>query len=151
MVVLLVAAATSSPPAGGTYATADHAPTVLVPAYGPAFSGSDDLLKQILGELKGLRGDVQAMRGGAVAPAGNAVGVIGARCASCHKAETAEDRGGGFVLVEKDGTPAELSLSEKRRLVRLVGKGEMPPSGKLAEAEVKQLSDYFTPSPQEKK
>jgi len=123
----------------------------LVPAYGPTYSASDDLLKQILDEVKGLRKDVQGLKAGQQPTQDGALGVVATRCLSCHQDGKAQDKGGGFVMVEKDGSLAEMSLAEKRRVVRLVGKGDMPPGGKLPEAEVKALTDYFTPKTEEQK
>ena len=122
-----------------------------VPAYGPQYSQNDDYLKQILEELKGLRKDVQGLKQQQANPQEGATGVIAARCLGCHQDGKAQDKGGAFVLVEKDGTMSELSLAEKRRIVRMVGKGEMPPGGKLADTEIKVLSDYFTPKEEQKK
>lgn len=124
----------------------------LLPAYGPSFSSSDDLLKQILEEVRGLRKDVQGLKGGTPGQQQDgALGVVGTRCLSCHQDGKAQDKGGGFVLVEKDSSLAELSLAEKRRVVRLVQKGDMPPSGKLPDAEVKLLTEFFDPAKQAEK
>lgn len=101
----------------------------LVPAYGAAYSASDDLLKQILEEIKGLRKDVQGLRLGAAGSGNTLADAVGRHCVQCHAAQVADDKGGGFVLVEKSSTLADLSLAEKRRVARLVEQGKMPPAG----------------------
>jgi len=132
--------------------TGSHAspPVATVTAYGPQYSQSDDLLKQILDELKGLRQDVKALKAAPGAQQDGALGVIATRCLACHQDGTAEDKGGGFVMVEKDAKLAELSLAEKRRITRLVSQGKMPPSGKLPDGELKQLTEFFAPKTEEK-
>jgi cytochrome c553 len=128
--------------------------TALVPAYGGAYSSTDDVLLQILAEVKGLRTDVQALKsaqtGQGQAQQG-ALGIVATRCMSCHQDGVAKDKGGEFVMVEKDSTLAELSLGEKRRIIKMVTGGKMPPSGKLSEAEVKSLSEFFNPEKKEEK
>lgn len=122
------------------------------PAYGPTYNSNDDYLKQILEELKGLRRDVQSLKAGQQpSTQDGATSILATRCLSCHQDGKAQEKGGNFVLVEKDGTLAELSLAEKRRIIRMVQKGEMPPTGKLPDSEVKSLTEFFTPKTEEKK
>lgn len=129
----------ATPPAKVVYSPSND----VVPAYGPTYSSSDDLLKQILEEVKGLRKDVQSLKQGAGQQQDGALAVIATRCLACHQDGKAQDKGGDFVLVEKDGALAELSVAEKRRIVRLTQQGKMPPTGKIADAEVKQLTEFF--------
>ena len=127
------------------------APTqIFVPAYQVSYSAQEDLLKQILIELKGLRQDIQGLTPN-TAPASNGASLLGSRCAGCHQDGVAETKGGGFVIVEKNGTLAELSLAEKRRMVRLVTQGKMPPTGALSVAEQKAISGFLSPQPQKEK
>lgn len=123
----------------------------LVPAYGGSYSQTDDLLLQIRDELKGLRKDVQSLKPGAGSQQDAAVGILAAKCLSCHQDGKAEDKGGGFVLVEKDGALTELSVPQKRTIRRLVQQGKMPPSGKLPESEVKLLTEFFAPKEEKPK
>ena len=119
---------------------------VLVPAYGPSYSPSEDFLKQILEELRGVRQELREIKGvmgGAPQGQEGALAVLSKRCASCHTDPA--QKGDGFVLVEKDGVLAEFSLAEKRRIIRLVQKGDMPPSGKLPAEEVQLIEDFFNP------
>lgn len=128
--------------------------TALIPAQGGAYSSTDDILLQMLAEIKGLRQDVQALKSaqaGQGQPQQGALGVIATRCMSCHQDGPAKDKGGDFVMVEKDGTLSELSLGEKRRIIKMTSTGKMPPSGKLSEAEVKSLSEFFSPEKKEEK
>jgi mono/diheme cytochrome c family protein len=123
-------------------------PQVLVPAYQASYSSSEDLLKQILAEVRGLRADLRAGGGGGAA---TLAGVVQQRCAQCHTSGK-EDRGGDFVLLEKDGKLAELSLNERRRLLRLVQKGEMPPPPiVLSDGEKKVLVDFVNSSSEKEK
>ncbi len=110
-------------------------PQGYVPAYQASYSASDDLLKQLVEvnkltvvELRLLRQDLQGLRGGqAPVPAGLTLqAVMVNKCAMCHGADVAQEKGAGFVLVEKDGKLAELSITEKRRVVREVENGRMP-------------------------
>lgn len=106
--------------------------------YDTGFSQEAALLKQLLDEVKGLREDVRAIAGGA-APGGTTLeAVIKNRCARCHSAERAKAAGDEFVLIEKDGKLSDLSVSQKRSVVRKVKKNEMPPPpAQLSEAEKK--------------
>jgi len=100
----------------------------LVPAYSASYSQTDDLLKQIVVELRFLRQDVQALRIGGLPPNVpiTAQAAIANKCVQCHGALVADEKGASFVLVEKDGKSAELSITEKRRVVREVEQGRMP-------------------------
>lgn len=128
--------------AGATLLVATPPGQVLVPAYQPTYSATDDLLKQILEELKGLRAEVRA---GRPAQGADVASVIKTRCAACHVAKAADEKGSGFVLIEDDGALAELSLAEKRRIKRQVEQGRMPPGQPLVEAEKKLLVEHVTP------
>jgi mono/diheme cytochrome c family protein len=121
---------------------------VLVPAYQAAYSPSDDLLRQILEEVRGIRAE---LRMGPLGLKQDGAGLLQGRCSACHQDGVADDKGGGFVLVEKDGALAELSLAEKRRVKRLVEQGKMPPGGGLPEAERKLVVDFMNNPEKEKK
>lgn len=56
-----------------------------------------------------------------------ALGVIGASCNKCHNAATADAKGGGFTMVERDGTLSALGVKDKARITARVQKGQMPP------------------------
>lgn len=113
----------------------------VVPKHEAAYSTAEALLRDILVELRGLRADVQAVAGVKGGATGDRVGVLRLRCASCHGADVAEEKGAGFVLLEKDGKPAELSVAEQRRVKREVERGRMPPApATLTEAEKKLLT-----------
>lgn len=138
-------------PAKQTQQVGYVAPTTLIPAQGPTYSTTDDLLLQILTELKGLRQDVQGLKNGQQPAQDGALGIIAAKCLGCHQDGKAKDKGGDFVLVEKDNSLAELSLAEKRRIIKMVETGKMPPSGKLPDNEVKVLSEFFAPKEEKPK
>jgi mono/diheme cytochrome c family protein len=126
----------------------------LIPAQGPTYSPSEDYLKQIVANTASIDKRlerIEAKLGTSGQQQSGALGVIAARCLSCHQDGKAQEKGDGFVLVEKDGALAELSLAEKRRIVRQVTQGKMPPNGKLPDAEVKLLEEYFAPKEEQKK
>lgn len=123
-----------SPPKVQTSAHGDY----LVPAYGGTYSQTDDLLLQIRDELRGLRKDVQTLKlgqaqGGELTLASLTV----KHCAACHKVDVATDKGGDFVMVEKDNAVTVFSVPEVRRIVKKVKSGTMPPDHKLSEEEKK--------------
>lgn len=111
---------------------------VIVPTYGagaagPATLGSDPVLREILIELKGLRQDLAvALRNGGGAagktdtqPPATGIKLVATRCMPCHNADKAA---GEYVMVEKDGTLADLSLERRKQNDRRVRNGSMPPA-----------------------
>lgn len=122
---------------------------LLVPAYQSGYSATDDLLKQLLAEVRGLRQDVQSLRGLGT-PAGVADGgaLLKTRCASCHTEGKAEDRGGGFVLVLKDGAIAPLSLYEQRKVSEQLRAKKMPMGGTpLSSGEIDLVEKFLRERP----
>lgn len=115
--------------------------TAFVAAYGPSYNPSDDLLSQILAEIKGLRQDVQRLNGQQAGTEQDALAVIAKRCLSCHQSPA--DKGDGFVIVRPNGTLEDLSPGYRAAIVRKVQKGEMPPAGKLPDSEIKLLTEFF--------
>ena len=67
------------------------------------------------------------------------------KCSACHTEDRAESRGGGQIILNTDGSVAPLSLAERRRLVEVVEKSEMPPRGnsQLSESEKRILKSEF--------
>jgi mono/diheme cytochrome c family protein len=118
-------------------------PKAFVPAQGPSYDPSQALLVEIRDELRGLRQDVRGLQAVHQPQQDGALAVVAKRCVSCHQSPA--DKGDGFVIVEADGKLAELSPGYQRSIVRAVSKGTMPPSGKLPDAEVKLLTEYFAP------
>ena len=118
------------------------------PAYGPGFDANEAILLEILKELKANRLATQEMHAdmlrlsGQQVPAAlqgqalTAANVKTAKCAGCHGADVADEKGASFILVEADGTETPLSPVELRRVAREIGNGRMPPPGK-----VQQLTD----------
>lgn len=143
---------TSIASAGGVCATAQHhaqavvltPAAITVPLYGAVFSPqqqtqplTDDVLREILAELKALREEVSAMREGRqplTMPA-NVGPVLNARCASCHGLKVAESKGAGLVLTDDKGQPWRLSGPEKRAVKQQVETGKMPKGGSLTASE----------------
>lgn len=114
--------------AGALATSPQYNPPTYTPAYQTGYNATEDLLKQVVVELRLLRQDVQTLRvAGNVPQAGLTLqGVITIKCAACHRDGVAQDKGDGFVLLEKDGSLADFSLGDKRRIVRMVDKGLMP-------------------------
>jgi len=75
------------------------------------------------------------------------------RCASCHAAAVAQDKGGGFELIDKDNRLVELSANERRSLLRRIGstdpKKQMPPPAapQLTADERKAFTDLLSDPP----
>ncbi len=120
---------------------------VYVPTYGaqylPASAEGNTTLAEILAELKGIRQDLAAFRpqmppadGHPPAGAPNALGILGAKCGACHEAGTADQKGGGFVMLQ-NGKLAPLSVAERKRMATFLLRDRMPPDPlpKLSEAE----------------
>lgn len=113
--------------------SAQQGQPTLTPAYGAGFDAHADLMKQMLAELRGIRADLRLASG--VRQDLSAATVITSRCASCHAAAIADEKGGSFVLVERDGKPADLTPGFRRSVIRQVEKNLMPPGAPLPEAE----------------
>ena len=122
-----------------------------IPAQGQTYSPTEDYLKQIATSVASIDKRLERLeKAGTPAATDGWKTVVADRCLKCHQDGVAQDKGDGFVLVEKDGSLAELSLAEKRRIIRMVSQGKMPPSGKLPENEAKILTDYFAPEKEKK-
>lgn len=119
-------------------------PRVLVPQYTATFSPTDQLLKELLDEMRGLRSDLRAaLTQGQVKT--DAVAVFNSRCARCHQDGVAADRGNGVVLVERDGSVPPFSILEKRHVIEQIKTGKMPKvGGPLAPNELKAIEDYLS-------
>ena len=120
---------------------------VQVPTYSVGYAPAAD--QGILDELRRLREAVERLseqRGAGPQQPITVAGVLQASCVKCHVATAADKDGGGFVLVEKDGKVVPLSVAEKKRLIRRVTKGDMPPKTErvLGEAEKKTLIDWLS-------
>jgi hypothetical protein len=126
---------------------------VLVPTYTAAYvppppapvKSSDDCCEKLLAEIRALRAE---LRGGQAVkpppPAATAEEVFSARCASCHSKSTASAKGFDFVLLEDDGKMVELTVQQKRRVVRELESNRMPKTGTpLSDAEKTLLLDYL--------
>lgn len=127
---------------------ADPSPTkVLTPAYQASFSPTDQLLKEILDEMRGLRSDLRvALVGGQVKT--DAVAVLNQRCARCHQDGKAAGLGDGVILVERDGSVPPFSILEKRRILEQVRTGKMPKTGgPLAPNEKKAVEEFLSGTP----
>ena len=120
----------------------------VYPAYGPSYSNTDALLLELLKAVKENTLAVQQLHADTLRLAGKPVPALGAaaltpagiktaKCAVCHRADVAGEKGSGFVLIEQDGSEAPLSVVEQRRVAREVEKGRMPPpgAGQLTETE----------------
>lgn len=118
------------------------------PTYVPTYSArySDDTtLREMLSELKGIRAELKALRqqGQTQSPLPKDLkSFVTLHCAKCHNETKAE---GDFTLLMKDGKVAPLSVAEKKRIMRMVTKGDMPKDHPLSEAERLLLNDLLFP------
>lgn len=119
-----IGASTTATPPGG-----------YVPGPGPGYSPTDDLLKQLLEEVRQIRLELRVAGMAKENTLTKAV-VVKNRCASCHNPEKAS---GGLVLMDKSGNLAELSLFEQKHVAEAVSTGKMPPpeKGPLSDSEKK--------------
>lgn len=117
----------------------------VAPVYVPAYSASyNSEAAGIIDELRKLREELRQANRGEPAQAADFKTLMVQRCASCHADKKAQSLGGGLVLVEDDGSLPPYSLAEKRRIVELVSKGQMPPKTQLPGHEVKAFAEAFT-------
>lgn len=111
---------------------------LLLPAYGGYSAASyqggqqlnDDIVRKLVEVLERIEGKLDEPAGGHTAQS-----VMATSCAKCHQ-EGANPKG-GFVLFQADGSPAELSLGDKRLIRRAVTttdpKQRMPPDRQLSQ------------------
>jgi hypothetical protein len=88
--------------------------------------------------VRGLRKDVQSLRQGQQAGGELTFPVLAKKhCIKCHALDVAEEKGGDFVMFEKDGELAVFSAAQNRQISKKVESGAMPVNGKLSEDEKK--------------
>lgn len=107
-------------------------------------------LADLTKELSTLRGELARARGGnreSGTALGSGAGLLAARCSKCHGATAAEEKGGGFVLIEANGKPSVLSLEQRKRTIRKIANGTMPPPpAKLDDGERKAIAEFLNQS-----
>ncbi len=130
----------ASPPPGKEQKT-------LVREYDAAYSPEQQLLKEILDEMRGLRSDLKgALANGQIKT--DARAVINARCASCHKDGVVDQKGSVITLVEKDGSIPPFSTLEKKVILSEIESNRMPKTGgPLTAAERKAIRDFLVGEP----
>lgn len=101
----------------------------------------NELLRQLLDEVRQLRQEVAQLRGLDVTAPKNFPGLVVARCAACHKADVAKAKGGDLVLLELDGTLPPFSIDQAAAIVSQVRTGAMPPKGPLSRDEQQLVFD----------
>jgi hypothetical protein len=104
---------------------ATYVPPTAPPAAGPALSPpAEAALKARIAELEAkLAGQAQPA---AAAPTSAAVAIMQSRCASCHESQSAQAKGGGFVLFQ-GALLAPLDLRAGGKIAGKVYSGKMPP------------------------
>lgn len=125
---------------GALLLSAQQQPGALAPAYQSGFDAHLGMLKEIRDEMRALRVELRSGIGG-----GQTVSFESAarnRCVSCHAANQADDKGGGFAMFDEQSKLIDFRPLERRRIAEKVRKGEMPPGQPLS-AEEKKL---FEPS-----
>lgn len=119
----------------------------VLPSYGASHNASaatEVYLKEILTTL--LRIEKRLNGGNVLQPVPNhtnapdGVKLTARLCVTCHQANVADAKGGGFVLVEDDGTLAQLSVEARRRIERRVSNAQMPPAKFLVENKLSPLN-----------
>lgn len=120
-----------------------------IPTYSAKYSaGEDGYFRDIIIELRGIRSEIQALRRQqapvAKLPASLAE-LVTLRCAGCHAEGVAEKKGAEFVLLAATGKVPPLSLKEKKRIMRQVTSGLMPPGAPLPEEEKDLLNSLLYP------
>lgn len=117
---------------------------VYAAVYVPAYSASYDSERAaIIQELRLLREELRQGRGEAPAQALSFNELVKQRCAACHIDGKADANGGGFVMLEKDGTVPPFSLPEQRRIKEHAINGTMPPKNPLPDREKKAFAEAF--------
>lgn len=118
-------------------ASATGNPATLLPKQQASYSHLEDILLQILAEMRGIRSDLKvAVASGQVRTDGALVAQQ--RCSACH-AEGNESKGDGVILLGRDGLPRNWSSLERRHIREKLEKGLMPPTGKLPPNELKAM------------
>lgn len=107
----------------------------------------------IVNELKLLRQAVEKLNQDDVSPVvgtpkateGNLQVALQNSCVKCHFDGTAVDKGGGFVIFDKEGKIAQLTPADKARIQKRVNAGSMPPKAEkaLTDGEKKLVVEFF--------
>jgi hypothetical protein len=153
--VLAALAVVNVPAVVGQYGTA----TVTVPAYGAAYNGAADQqaavaqsqLDRIEAKLDKLlkMAEPEIPADNVTTKPGNVPAALAGaaqKCAQCHHADVAKEKGNGFALFTEDGKFADIQDRDRRRLVTYVKTGKMPPApNKLADPEKAALLEVFDP------
>jgi hypothetical protein len=115
---------------------------IYVPVYSAVYnpqvqSSRDDVLLEILAELRAMRAELAALRNPVQAPTlVSAVPIIRQQCARCHSPAGADKDGGGFVLVDARGElSTTLSDRDRQRVYNRVRGNSMPPAPAKVKAE----------------
>lgn len=119
---------------------------VVVPLYSAVYSPqqaqslNDDLLRQLLEEIKALRADVQALKD--VPPRlaiteDTVFQAMKTSCARCHTQGSDLDRkGGGLALFDLKGNRLKLDQSNEDRVYRRMNSNSMPEIGSVEEKKI---------------
>jgi len=132
---------------------------LYIPTYGASYQyqqtsgATDDLLRQLLEEIRGMRAEMRALQGNSpTASIASGKAIVEASCISCHQPALAAKKGTDFLLVDGEGNLAALSPKEKARInARVAVARNMPPGKALppdqAKAVVCFLSQSTAPPP----
>lgn len=153
--IVAVSAADYCPPAHAQQIAVVPVANVLVPVYAAVFnppqqSARDDVLLEILAELRAMRAELAALRNPqAAAQVASVLPTLRTACARCHSPAGADKDGGGFTLFDARGElSAALSDRDRARVVNRVGRNSMPPAPAKIKAEEKAaIVKAFTPTP----
>lgn len=124
-------------------------PLYVVPKYQAQFSSVEDLLSQMVLELRAVReelGQIRLQLGNqplAVTEQGETL--FRSRCTSCHTAEVAEAKGGSTILIDEQGSLAPMRY-QVRTIRKQLEKDLMPMAGDKFSPAEKQLAFSFLES-----
>lgn len=129
-----------------------YQPTYYYPPYTVSYNPDSAKQLEIIQEaMRALIATNKANQGGSPSVPAAALrdgpSILGARCANCHAASKVEAKGSKLTLLKDDGKVAELSLVEKRNVVKRVYEIDpskcMPPGKPLVEDERAALAEYL--------
>lgn len=115
---------------------------IYVPVYSAVYNPQvqsqqrDDVLLEILAELRAMRAELSALRNPVQAQTlASAVPIVRQQCARCHSPAVADKDGGGFVLLTAAGELQPLSDRDRQRVHNRVRSNSMPPAPAKVKAE----------------
>lgn len=124
-------------------------PAYLVPKYQASYSPVEDMLGQMILELRAIREELAEMKQHIgqqrLATVEQGELLFRNRCAGCHDAEVAEEKGGSTILVDETGSFQPMRY-QVRNIKRQIEKDLMPMTGNKFTPQEKQIAYSFLDS-----